>query len=641
MEEQGHHPTENHLPVTVVETEYAALDIIRTETVLSRLPVHNLAKKGSISISILKRADTGEIELLWKVSPSRDYGEPRQLAYKLDTIVINQRIDEADRPLPKILRLGSLNEICTELGVAQHGGKSKNEIKRAFFQNVGALITAKFNYRGNDGTDRRLEAAFTRYTVIFTGEKLPDGRKADAVYVLNEPFWEILNNAPVRPLDRAYMKQLPPAAQRFYEIITRKIFAALKNHYPTAKISYSEYCTLSAQIRHFERQRVQDQMAKVLRHHKQSGYITAVRYEPKIDVENKPDWIMYLTPGPKARAEFAATHGKRKILKPIPSDTEEGRDPEPRLPRHPRQNPSVKQGAPVELLFDSKFISEFTRRGIAEQKAVELLANLKPGQKQNLIAQLEHAEYLVRHSPGPITNPAGFIVRLIQWNTPVPDNFETSAKRKIREERERREREERTAEQAQQQREWAYEEYCATEVDRYLAAHASEFATLVDLKYQEGRERFRLMTQSMARIEARQEVRKQVSLLTFEEFLAQRREETHSSPKPREPLENVELPAAPVDDLLTADERRQVELEKGADVTQVPDLVPESQRPVEIDPAIVRRDNPEAESEVKSVTESELNPPTAPALSEPMIVEIVSEPHHEAIGGTAAADGIV
>ncbi len=196
-----------HLSVASATPEAAALDIIRTETVLSRLPVHNLAKKGSISIQIVRKTEAGEIELLWRVSPSRDYGEPRQLAYKLDTIVINQRIDEAGRPLPKLLRLGSLNEICTELGIVKLGGKSKNELKRAFFQNVGALITAKFNYRANDGTERRLEAAFTRYSVIFTGEKLPDGRKADAVYViLNEPFWEVLNSAPVRPLDRAYMK---------------------------------------------------------------------------------------------------------------------------------------------------------------------------------------------------------------------------------------------------------------------------------------------------------------------------------------------------------------------------------------------------------------------------------------------------
>src|SRR5579863_8769699 len=117
MEVNNQEVGESHSPVPATSAEAATLDIIRTETVLSRLPVHNLAKKGSISIQILKKTDDGEVELLWRVSPSRDYGEPRQLAYKLDTIIINQRIDEAGRPLPKLLRLGSLNSICEELGL--------------------------------------------------------------------------------------------------------------------------------------------------------------------------------------------------------------------------------------------------------------------------------------------------------------------------------------------------------------------------------------------------------------------------------------------------------------------------------------------------------------------------------------------
>jgi len=84
------------------------LELIRTETVLSRLPVHNLAKQGRVNIQIIKTTPTGEVELKWEVSYSERYGQARQLAYKLDTIIINQRIDEAGRPLPKLLRIGSL-----------------------------------------------------------------------------------------------------------------------------------------------------------------------------------------------------------------------------------------------------------------------------------------------------------------------------------------------------------------------------------------------------------------------------------------------------------------------------------------------------------------------------------------------------
>jgi len=522
MEGSNQEIRENHLPAPATAAEAATLDIIRTETVLSRLPVHNLAKKGSIKISIIKKTETGEVELLWNVSPSRDYGEPRQLAYKLDTIVINQRIDEAGRPLPKILRLGSLGEICNELGVAQQGGKSKNEVKKAFFQNVGAMINAKFNYRANDGSERRLEAVFTRYSIIFTGEKLPDGRKADAVYVIfNEPFWEVLNNAPVRPLDRAYMKELPPGAQRFYEIVSRKIFAALKNNYPRAKISYSEYCTFSAQLRHLERQRVQDQMAKVLRPHKESGYITAMRYEPTIDAANQPDWILHLTPGPKAIAEFDAAHRKRRAPHAIADGAVEAGERRLKYQRSPRgQRAQLAPASTTLPTHDPQLIAEFTRRGITEKKTSEILANVKPG--QDVVAQLELGDHMVQNARFPIGNPPGFLIRLIESNMSVPESFETGAKRKAREESERKERERRAAEDAHQL-ESEYDDYCRTEADRFIAENVTMFESMRDAKRAENRDRYQTfspdMIETIAQNEARREIRKQAALLTFEEFV--------------------------------------------------------------------------------------------------------------------------
>jgi len=66
METNNHEAGENRLAVPVASPDQIALDIIRTETVLSKLPVHNLAKKGSISIQIVKKTESGEVELLWK-----------------------------------------------------------------------------------------------------------------------------------------------------------------------------------------------------------------------------------------------------------------------------------------------------------------------------------------------------------------------------------------------------------------------------------------------------------------------------------------------------------------------------------------------------------------------------------------------
>ena len=285
------------------------LSVIRTETVLSRLPIHNLSKKGAVRIRITRKNENGEVELLWNVSPNPDYGDPRQLAYKLDTIVINQKIDGIGKPLPKLIRLGSLRQICADLGLS--AGKIKTEVKQAFLQNAATFINAKLHYKCADGTEQTLEAGFTRYSVIFTGERLPDGSKADAVYlVLNDPYWEVLNNAPTRPLDYEYLKSLGPAAQRFYELMSYKIYAALKYRHPTAKISYLEYCTYSAQQHYEEYKQVKKQMYKVHLPHLKSGYLEKVAHETTVNSEGKQDWIFHYTPGPKAQAEFKAFNGR-------------------------------------------------------------------------------------------------------------------------------------------------------------------------------------------------------------------------------------------------------------------------------------------------------------------------------------------
>jgi hypothetical protein len=55
----------------------------------------------------------------------------------VDTLIVNRRIDKASRPVPEILKLGSLKEIGDELGLAD-SGKNRNDIRRALHQNAGA-----------------------------------------------------------------------------------------------------------------------------------------------------------------------------------------------------------------------------------------------------------------------------------------------------------------------------------------------------------------------------------------------------------------------------------------------------------------------------------------------------------------------
>jgi hypothetical protein len=287
-------------------TAGAPLSILRTETVLSRFPIHNLTTGDAVTIQITRTNAQGALDLRWAVSYNAYYGPPRHLAYKLDTIVINQRLDALPRPLPRVLKLGSLRQIGTRLDV-QVSGRQYAHLKRAFHQNASAYIVAYLRYRGRDGTARIVNTGFTRYSVIFTGDHLPDGTTADAVYlVLSEPYLDILNHAPVRPLDYAYLKALTPTAQRFYELLSYKMFAALKHRHPHATLRYAEYCLLSTQQRSTVFAQVQKQMYKVHRPHLDAGYLTQVHYDRTIDADGQPDWLLHYTPGPKAQAEYVA-----------------------------------------------------------------------------------------------------------------------------------------------------------------------------------------------------------------------------------------------------------------------------------------------------------------------------------------------
>lgn len=216
---------------TQTDGEILPFNPIRVETALSRFPVHRLARKGTISINI-HEGQAGDVETRWEVTHNSTYGQPGPLAYKLDTLIINRRIEESRRPISKLIRLGSLKELCRELGLAETGGNT-NQIKKSLSQNALAGIKAKTRYRMSNGGERSLEAIFTRYSVIFTGEELPNGRKADAVYViLNDVFMKVINGAMTRPLDYDYLKSLSPAPQRFYELLSYQLYAAIKNDRP-------------------------------------------------------------------------------------------------------------------------------------------------------------------------------------------------------------------------------------------------------------------------------------------------------------------------------------------------------------------------------------------------------------------------
>ncbi len=276
------------------------IDIIRSETAL-RYPIHSLSTNGKIRIEITKRDDKGIVIFGWEVTHNSKYGPPGRLAYKLDKLIINRRIDEAirgGRPVPKLLKLGSLREIAQSLGL----GTNTNKVKKALHQNASAYLVIKgLLYHTKDKTEQHFEFGDNRYGVRFTGETLPNGAKADAVYiVLHDDYRQLLDRAAMRPLDYDYLSSLAPTPQRFYEIISYEMLPAIRFKH-RAKLPYSEFCMYSTMTRYEKFEQVKKQMWNIHRPHIKSGYLAKVEYEPTTDEEGHPDWNIFYTPGERAR----------------------------------------------------------------------------------------------------------------------------------------------------------------------------------------------------------------------------------------------------------------------------------------------------------------------------------------------------
>src|SRR5919205_11083 len=390
------------------QLELIPQNTIRIETALSRFPVHRLSKRGNINIEIRETTPAGELKTKWEVDYPKRTGQPGQLAYKVDTLIVNRRIDDKRPSIPKIIQLGSLSEICRELGMRVSGGNS-NGIKKALRQNAFAGITAKITYRATDGTERSLEAAFTRYSVIFTGEKFPDGRRANAVYViLNDVYMKILKEAQTRPLDYDYLRDLPPAAQRFYELIGFQVHAP----------------------------------------HLKSGYLAKVEFQAQPKEGGETDWLMLYTPGRRAEAEFKEASRKPRVIqrpsatpRPVPAATAE---PPARQDGQPISPQAAEPPTAIHEADDTgeQLVSKLVAFRIAEATARELVRDYRKSVELQLRA-------LPHRQTGKIKELAPWLIQAVKDNYELPEALRHALEK---EEEVKRQLAKREAEQTRQRR---------------------------------------------------------------------------------------------------------------------------------------------------------------------------------------------
>jgi hypothetical protein len=171
-------------------------------------------------------------------------------------------------------------------------------------------------------------------------------------------------------------------------------------------------------------------------------------------------------------------------------------------------------------IVDDGLLGQLVRRGIREKQARRILARVAAG--QDVGDQLEWADSLVE--AGRIRNPPGFYVYVLTGNLPVPQGFEPSGKRRIREAADRTRRDER----AQRIRlELAYSAYRGQVIDDHIGQTMGlcEYEGLIDAKAGELATRWQRaggsagrLVREIARHAVRSELARGQPILTFEQF---------------------------------------------------------------------------------------------------------------------------
>jgi hypothetical protein len=198
----------------------------------------------------------------------------------------------------------------------------------------------------------------------------------------------------------------------------------------------------------------------------------------------------------------------------------------PQFKASDRHEVKAGQGSPVQATlaltsYNPALLTELTSRGIAESKARDLLAHLKPGQE--VMDQLEYVDSLIaRDKKGKIENPPGLYVFYVRDNVTPPADFWSSRKAKLHEESQQA----KNAEVARRARlQIDYDEYRHAEIKRFAETlPTEEYQQIFEASRRMNRSVFRSMTdQQMDELThgtvcGELEKSGRVQLLSFEEF---------------------------------------------------------------------------------------------------------------------------
>jgi hypothetical protein len=386
----------------------------------------------------------------WSVTPSRSpkIGAPAieasEVWYRLVKPTIDTHFNQ-DEGAAYVIPLGRLRECLRAIDWTEGGFEARRLLKA--LRQIGAawciadlwIPTTKTNEQG-ETLFTHVKGEFSKMTIYAIGskhiteEELKDGKfnfdfdLDDTIYILLNPIEaQIQKSQPQRYLDNDYMFSVKPAAQRWYQLVSAKIFGVVKNKGAYCEIKYSWYVKHHHTLkRHYQRFRVVEQMNEIVKDHLANNYISKVEYRKFKEPDQELDWVIRYYPGEAAKESIG------KILKYQYNKRSSGRKERVSVKAAPtpaqRTIQPAEQGSAVldeafqpiplersltteEYNLTSRLIIDF---GITAAKAQELVGT----HLEQTRLQLE--AYSFRKPP---TDKAGWIIRAIEQSYTLPEGY--------------------------------------------------------------------------------------------------------------------------------------------------------------------------------------------------------------------------
>lgn len=285
--------------------------------------------------------------------------------------------------------------------------------------------------------------------LVLLGTQLEDGKVADRHYVwFSDWQLENINNNYLLPIDyEAYKKLKNHIAKILVPLLQIWLFASREAG--CFEKRYEEICQF-LNIRIYEHlSKIKEKLGPSLDELKAHGYLSNWRVER---TQDRAGFKVILYHGEKFHRDL-----QRRKMRRLEA------------PQGDREELTAGEAQDASRALNHQLMMAMTERGISNDGARVLL--LTAPDKPGVMDQLEWGDYLLAQSPGgKFYNPPGFYVHLLRSNVMPPEHFETSRKRKLREDREKARSK---TVQDQAGRELDYLEYRKLKVDEYIAANFS------------------------------------------------------------------------------------------------------------------------------------------------------------------------